>query len=146
MDCYAANDRCVTNVALNKPATGSPNTDNINTPASNATDGDGGYAMGHQWSSSTYIYVDLQSRYDICKIDIHWNLPNDYPMNYNIDISDDAVTWTNIESVVNSTYPTTNLSSFNENSTARYVRINVQPGSQFFTSCYRISGLRISCQ
>jgi F5/8 type C domain/Secretion system C-terminal sorting domain len=129
----ATNIRCVTNVALNKPATGSPNTDGAN-PASNATDGNTGTRWGIVGPSPTYIYVDLQSRFDICKIDIHWDLPNDYPINYNIDISDDAITWTNIESVVNSVYPPSNLSSFNENSTARYVRIFVQPGSMFFTS------------
>ncbi len=129
----ASNTRCVTNVALNKPATGSPNTDNAN-PASNVTDGNTLTRWGIVGAGPTFIYVDLQSRFDICKIDINWNLPGDYPINYNVDISDDALSWTTIESVVNSTYPLSSLTSFNENSTARYVRISVQPGSQFYTS------------
>jgi hypothetical protein len=130
----AGNSRCVTNLALNKPAHGSPNTD-INVPASNATDGNLLTRWGINGPLPTYLYVDLQSRYKICKIDIHWNNSNDYPSNFNLDITDDTTAgWTTMTSVTGSTFPTNALSSFNENSTGRYVRINVQPGSQFFTS------------
>ncbi len=128
------NSRCVTNVALNKPAHGSPNTD-APVPASNATDGNFGSRWGVNGATPTYIYVDLQGRYDICKIAIQWNHPNDYPINYNIDITDDTTTgWTTVNSVTNSTFPTAGSISFNEHSRARYVRMIVQPGSQFFTS------------
>ncbi len=131
-----SNSRCVNNVALGKPTHASTNTDNINTPAVYATDG----KLNTRWAAGgfpTYIYVDLQSRFNICKIDIQWNYPNDYPANFNIDISDDTLAgWTTINQVANNSFPAQGpfFSSYNEHCTARYVRINVQPGSTYFTS------------
>ncbi len=137
----AGNSRCINNVALNKPTKGSPNTDNANVPASNANDGNPLTRWGVFGGLPTYLIVDLQSRFDICKIDIHWNNIMDYATFFNIDISDDTTAgWTTVNTITNNIFPSGGpfQNTYNEHCTGRFVRINVQPGSQFFTSIAEI--------
>jgi F5/8 type C domain/Secretion system C-terminal sorting domain/Fibronectin type III domain len=125
-----SNSRCFNNVALNKTAYASHNT-NPNLPASNAFDGNTGTRWAISGGTGTYIFVDLGARYDICKVTIQWNNLNDNAHAFTIDISDDTLSgWTTIDSVTNNIFtgnaPTAN--TYNEHSTGRYVRMKVSPG------------------
>jgi F5/8 type C domain/Secretion system C-terminal sorting domain len=130
----ASNSRCINNVALNKTAHASANTDVADGfVGSNAFDGNTGTRWAIQGGTGTYIYVDLGSRYDICKISIQWNNTGDNAQGFTIDITDDTLAgWTTINTVTGNIFtigtPTINI--FNEHSTARYVRMSVTtPGT-----------------
>jgi hypothetical protein len=108
-----------TNLALNKPVTASSTEAGANV-AANAVDG----SMSTRWSSlyadPQWIYVDLQSSYDVSRVKISWEAA--YASAYQIQISTNASTWTTMRSV------TGNTSLVNDQTglvgTGRYVRIN----------------------
>ncbi|MDP4212563.1 MAG: discoidin domain-containing protein [Bacteroidota bacterium] len=124
----AANTRCVNNVALNKTVTASSSDPNF--PASNITDGNPPGTPSTRWAISAFThpqfaYVDLGQRYDICKVQIYWNNINDFAQDFTVDISDDAVNWTTINTVTGNSFAGSPfLNEFNEHSTGRYVRMN----------------------
>ncbi|MFI5193913.1 MAG: discoidin domain-containing protein [Chitinophagales bacterium] len=108
------NTTCVTNVALGKSATASSQ----NGSASNVTDGNPGTSWTSNSSDNQSIYVDMGSRYDFCRVMINWQNTN--ALNFIIEVSEDATTWTSVDSVVNNTSTTTDFfGSF----TGRYVRM-----------------------
>ncbi len=130
----ASNSRCINNVALNKTAHASPNTDVADGfPGSNAFDGNTATRWAIQGGTGTYLYVDLDSLYDICKISIQWNNIGDNAQGFTIDITDDTLAgWTTINTDTGNVFvngsPTIN--TFNEHVTARYVRMSVTtPGT-----------------
>ena len=70
----ASNNRCINNVALNKTAHFSSNTDITDGFAEVMPSTEIQQHVGpSREETGTYIYVDLGSRYDICKISIQWN-------------------------------------------------------------------------
>ncbi len=104
------------NIALGKPAFAS--SVNGSNAASNATDG----KINTRWNSLSgnpqSIYVDLGMGYNICKIVLKWKNKN--AQNFNIQVSDDAITWHDITIVNSNTYSENNLLV---SGTGRYVRM-----------------------
>ena len=135
----SGNSRCVTDVALNKTASFSSD-DGMGDVASNAFDG----SLATRWAANSggtpqYIYVNLGQLYDICKVSIQWNQGSgtftDYAVDFTVDISNDGINWTTINTVTGNSF-TTNpaINEFNEHSTAQYVRMNTTTGGVYGTS------------
>ncbi len=119
-----ANTRCVNNVALNKTVTASSADPGF--PASNVTDGNPASRWAiNAFTHPQYAYIDLGQRYDLCKVQIYWNNVNDYATDFTVDVSDDAINWTAMNTVTaNVFYGPPFLNEYNEHSTGRYVRMN----------------------
>ncbi len=108
------------NIALHRPVTAS--TTNGNNVAANLVDGD---AVNTRWESAIadnqYVYVDLGKVYDLSSINIVWE--NAYASTYEVDLSNDASTWTPVAN------PPTKTSSAPDNlsitGTGRYVRLKL---------------------
>jgi len=83
------------NVALNRPVTCSP-IENPNYICSNAVDGNLPTRWSSDFSDPQWIYVNLGARKYIERVILHWETA--YGKEYEIQISDDAITWTNIYS------------------------------------------------
>ena len=96
----SAADTCNSlNIALNKPAVAS-SIENATNNAAAAFDGN----PGTRWASAQqldpqYIYVDLGTRYDLCRVVLQWEVA--LGKNFTIDVSDDAITWTTIATKTN---------------------------------------------
>ena len=81
------------NLALNQPATAGH--DNANAFKSNNADtGDRWGSNGATHPEGDWWYVDLGAKYDISEIAIKWETAR--PNDYDIRVSDDASSWTNI--------------------------------------------------
>src|SRR6185369_9190357 len=89
-----------TNIALNRPATAS-STENGGTPAANAVDGNTGTRWSSAFSDPQWIQVDLGSVQSICQVGLNWE--NAYATAYQLQTSNDAVTWTSIYSTTTGT-------------------------------------------
>ena len=96
----SAADTCNSlNIALNKPAVAS-SIENATNNAAAAFDGN----PGTRWASAQqvdpqYIYVDLGTRYDLCRVVLQWEVA--LGKNFSIDVSDDAITWTTLATKTN---------------------------------------------
>jgi hypothetical protein len=105
------------NLALNKPVTVSSTQSGY--PGSNAVDGN----TGTRWSSASsdpqWIYVDLQATYNITEVDLNWEAA--YAKSFQIQVSSDAINWTNIYSTSTGTGGIQNLTGLS--GTGRYVRM-----------------------
>ena len=84
-----------TNIALNKPATSSSN-ENAGTTPNLAVDGNAGTRWSSAFSDPQWIYVDLGSTQNICRVKLNWEAA--YGRSYQIQTSPNATTWTNIYS------------------------------------------------
>nr|WP_052568762.1 discoidin domain-containing protein [Ktedonobacter racemifer] len=84
-----------TNAALNKSATAS-SIQSSDLAASNAVDGNTGTRWGSASSDPQWLQVDLGSSQSICKVVLQWEAA--YGKAYQIQVSNDASTWTNIYS------------------------------------------------
>lgn len=110
-------DTCgAVNIALNKPVVASTTASGL--PASAACDGNlcsrwGSYAADPQW-----IYVDLGARYDLCEVVLKWETA--LGKNFNIQVSENAVNWTTIDSITGNLYCDNYLPL---QGSGRYVRI-----------------------
>jgi hypothetical protein len=105
------------NIAVAKPATAS-SIESSGYPAANAFDGDMTSRWSSQFTDNQWIYVDLGQRYDLCKVIIYWEAA--LGKDFNIQVSDDAQTWTTVDAVTNNTSQTSNLSL---TGSGRYVRM-----------------------
>jgi F5/8 type C domain/Secretion system C-terminal sorting domain len=113
----ASNPRCATNVALNKTASASSNS-NV---ANKAFDGN----FNTEWSGpakNDYLEVDLGASYDICRFSITWESnPAGTGTDYNIEVADNATgPWKVVESMTNNFEF---YNEFNGSYTGRYVRM-----------------------
>jgi hypothetical protein len=120
-----------TNLALNQAATAS-SLENAGFPASNAFDGN----MGTRWSSAfsdpQFIYVDLGAVNSLCQVSLFWE--NAYASAFNIDISNDAATWTTVASITGNTSMN---NVFSISGSARYVRMyGISRATSFGYSLY----------
>ena len=130
----ANNNRCATNIALNKTYGDLP-TPNTTLPASNAFDND----ITTRWATGgpipQYLYVDLGSRFNICKTSIRWNkasggIFSDYGVDFTVDISEDGVTWTTMNTVTGNSFASDPaINEFNEHAAGRFVRVNITQAS-----------------
>jgi RHS repeat-associated protein len=127
-----------TNLALNKAVTVSSNEVNGSLAPAYAVDGDLTTRWGSAFSDPQWIYVDLGSSQSIGRVKITWtNIAN--ASNYQIQVSNDASTWTDIKVV------TANSAYVNDNTgltgTGRYVR--VYGTTRNFTFGYSITELEV---
>jgi hypothetical protein len=105
------------NVALNRPAV-SFSAENLDLAASNAVDGDLTTRWSSHFSDPQWIYVDLGTRKDIERVILHWETA--YGEAYQIQVSDDAIDWTDIYSTTTGNGEVDNL---DVSDTGRYVRM-----------------------
>ena len=83
------------NVALDHPVTCS-SIENPGYVCRNAVDGDLSTRWSSQFSDPQWIYVDLGARKKIERVILHWEKA--YGKEYEVQVSDDAVTWTSVYS------------------------------------------------
>ncbi|RYE58195.1 MAG: hypothetical protein EOP48_04110, partial [Sphingobacteriales bacterium] len=78
--------------------------------------------LSTRWESAAadpqWIYVDLGSVNDICKVSLQWEAA--YGRNFTIDISNNAVTWTTAKTITNNT---STLNNIPLSVTGRYIRM-----------------------
>ena len=121
------------NLALNKPATAGH--DNANANLSNnantedrwGSNGATHYNGGENSEFGDWWYVDLGVKYDINGIAIRWETAR--PNDYDIRVSDDAITWTNIGTFKD--YPVANVYEFYQGLSAvpgRYIGVWARNG------------------
>ncbi|MEE0859838.1 MAG: discoidin domain-containing protein [Paludibacteraceae bacterium] len=121
------------NLALNKPATAGH--DNANANLSNnantedrwGSNGATHYNGGENSEFGDWWYVDLGVKYDINGIAIRWETAR--PNDYDIRVSDDAITWTNIGTF--NDYPVANVYEFYQGLSAvpgRYIGVWARNG------------------
>jgi len=82
-----------TNVALNAPVVSSSD-EGAGVAAIYAADGNSGTRWASQANDAQWIYVDLKSSYNISKVVLNWETA--YGKAYKIQVSNDAVNWTQI--------------------------------------------------
>jgi hypothetical protein len=70
-------------------------------PASNATDGNATTRWSSAYSDPQWIYVDLGSCYNVCQVKLAWEAA--YGKDYQMQVSDDATTWTTVQTVTGNT-------------------------------------------
>ena len=122
-----------TNLSLGKIAVSSSNESSILGPG-NAIDGN----LTTRWASlptdSQWIYVDLAARFSICKVNLSWETA--LGKNFQIQVSDDAIKWTTIQTIVGNT---AFVNSLNVSGTGRYVRmLGSARGTGYGYSLYEI--------
>ncbi len=105
------------NLALNQPVTASSTSDS--TIAASAVDGNASTRWSSAHSDPQCIFVDLGATYSITEVAIIWE--SAYAVAYQIQVSSDAVNWTNIYSTATGTGGTNDLIGLS--GTGRYVRI-----------------------
>ena len=93
---------------------------NAGYPASNAFDGNlTTTRWSSQFSDAQWLYVDLGKRYDLCKVILFWEAA--YGKDFDIQTSDDALTWKTIYQARNNT---STLSIMPLQGSGRYVKMN----------------------
>src|SRR5579859_1601909 len=108
-----------TNVALNKTATSS-SSEGAGYVASLAVDGNLNTRWGSAFSDPQWLQVDLGATTSICGVTIIWEAA--YATAFQIQVSNDAATWTSIYSTTNGTGGTQNLTGLS--GSGRYIRMN----------------------
>ena len=106
-----------TNLALNQPAMAS-SLENAGTPASAAVDGNTGTRWASAFSDPQWLQVDLGSARGVCKVVLQWEAA--YGKQYQIQVSNDASTWTTIYTQANGAGGTETL---NVSGSGRYIRM-----------------------
>lgn len=105
------------NIALNKPAYAS-SLETADYYAKNANDGNLSTRWSSAYSDPQYIYIDLGSSYDICKVVLRWETA--LGQDFKIQVSDNATNWADVASFTGNT-------SYNDyislKATGRYVRM-----------------------
>jgi hypothetical protein len=107
-----------TNVALNRPATAS-STENAGTPASAAVDGSATTRWSSAFSDPQWIQVDLGSSQPVCRVGLNWEAA--FSSAFQIQVSDNATSWTTVYSTATSTGGNQTL---DVTGTGRYLRVN----------------------
>jgi hypothetical protein len=105
------------NVAQGKPATAS-SVENAGTPAAAAVDGNAGTRWSSAFSDPQWLQVDLGATMSICQVVLTWEAA--YGRSFQIQVSDNASTWTTIYSTTTGTGGTQTL---NVTGSGRYVRM-----------------------
>ncbi len=105
-----------TNVALNKPATGSQ--ENAGTSPNLAVDGNPNTRWSSAFSDPQALTVDLGQTYQLCKVVLNWEAA--YAKAFQLQVSTDNVNWTSIYST---TTGTGGIQTLNVSGTGRYIRM-----------------------
>jgi beta-glucosidase-like glycosyl hydrolase len=119
-------------LALDQPTTASSTQDATDYPAPDATDGDPGTRWSSLSSDPQWLHVDLGSQQQICSVSILWEAA--YASAFQVQVSNDNATWTNIYSTTTGTGGTT---TFTASVTDRYIRVYATArGTQFGDSIF----------
>lgn len=113
------------NVALGKQTKfgdGAQNGNDAQHTADRAVDGDETTRFSSARADGQWWYVDLGAEYEISKFSILWEAA--YGKVYNIQVSDDALTWTNVISETNGSAGWKEYDLGEETVTGRYVRMD----------------------
>jgi hypothetical protein len=105
------------NLALNHPVTVSST--QAGYPGSNAVDGNTSTRWASAWTTTEWIYVDLQATYNITEVEIYWEAA--YAASFQIQVSSDATNWTSIYSTITGQGGVQDLTGLS--GTGRYVRM-----------------------
>jgi hypothetical protein len=116
-DSGAATTCGTANAALNRPATAS-STESAGTPASAAVDGDTGTRWSSAFSDPQWIQVDLGSAQQVCQVGLNWEAA--YAKAFQVQVSADAGTWTDVYSTTTGTGGNQTLAV---SGSGRYVRV-----------------------
>ncbi|WP_405143194.1 discoidin domain-containing protein [Sphaerisporangium sp. NBC_01403] len=100
-----------------RPATAS-SVENAGTPASAAVDGNTGTRWASQFSDPQWLQVDLGASAGITQVVLNWEAA--YAKSFQIQVSNDASTWTTVYSTTTGTGGTQTI---NVTGTGRYVRV-----------------------
>lgn len=106
------------NLALNHPVTVS-SIENADYPATGAVDGSYTSRWSSAFSDPQWIYVDLGATYTINEVKLTWEAA--YAAAYKVQVSADAITWTDVRSVNGNTTLVNDLTGLT--ASGRYVRI-----------------------
>lgn len=106
------------NLALGRPTVTSSN-ENTSLTGSKAVDGNTTTRWSSQFSDGQWMYVDLGSSMSISRVKITWETA--VALNYKIQISDDANTWTDIKTITGNSTLTNDLTGLM--GSGRYVRM-----------------------
>ncbi len=90
----------VTDLALNRPVYASSVESSYYAPSMSVDDNSSTRWSSGQWmqsSSTGWVYVDLGAIYNISEIRLNWQTA--YAVNYQIQVSNDAVNWTTIQTI-----------------------------------------------
>jgi len=113
------------NFALKKTATAS-STESSGRAAEYAFDNSASTRWASQQSDNQWIYVDLGGKFNINRVQLHWE--NAYGKSYKIQVSNNAVNWTDIYSTTTGDGGFDNLTGLS--GTGRYVRMQgIQRGT-----------------
>lgn len=107
------------NLALNRPVTAS-STESATYPASAAVDGNSTTRWSSLFSDPQWLYVDLGSTKTINRVVLNWEAA--YASAYQVQVSNDASTWTNIYSTTTGNGAIDDLTGLS--GSGRYVRVN----------------------
>ena len=107
------------NLALNRPVTAS-SAENATYPASAAVDGNATTRWSSLFSDPQWLYVDLGSTKTINRVVLNWEAA--YASAYQVQVSNDAATWTNIYSTTTGNGAIDDLTGLS--GSGRYVRVN----------------------
>ena len=121
-------------LALNKPVTVSSTQSGY--PATNAVDGNTTTRWSSAFSDPQWIYVDLQTNYNITEVDLDWE--SAYASNFLIQVSFDATNWTTIYSTTNGVGGIEDLTGLS--GTGRYVMMyGTKRGTVYGYSLYEFA-------
>jgi beta-glucosidase len=119
-------------LALDQPTTASSTQDATDYPAADATDGDPGSRWSSLSSDPQWLDVDLGSPQQICGVSILWEAA--YASAFQVQVSNDNATWTNIYSTTTGAGGTTTITA---SVTDRYIRVYATArGTQFGDSIF----------
>ncbi|WP_414635962.1 discoidin domain-containing protein, partial [Actinophytocola sp.] len=104
-------------ISQGKPATAS-SAENAATAASAAVDGNSGTRWSSAFGDPQWIRVDLGARATLTRVDLDWEAA--YARSFQIQVSDDATTWTTVYSTTTGTGGNQTLAV---TGTGRYVRM-----------------------
>jgi beta-glucosidase len=106
-----------TNVAQNRPATAS-SAENAGTAVAAAVDGNPGTRWSSTFSDPQWLQVDLGTGTNVCQVVLQWE--SAYATAFQLQVSDNASTWTSIYSTTTGTGGTQTLTV---SGTGRYIRM-----------------------
>ncbi len=122
------------NLATNKPVTVS-STETGAYLASNAVDGNLNTRWASGFTDPQWLYVDLGARYAINRVKLSWEAA--FGKDYQIQVSDNAIQWTTIQTITGNTSLINNLTGIS--GTGRYVRIyGTARGTMYGYSLYEL--------
>lgn len=110
----------VINLALNRPVVASSSENATTLPATAAVDGNGDTRWSSQFQNDPeWLYVDLGEGATIERVKLTWEAA--FATAYQIQVSNDAITWSTIRSVTNNTTLINDLTGLQ--ATGRYLRL-----------------------